>query len=393
MIHKFKDYILNEGPNIVHTKDINLTYDDNDAIPFGMLNNKIYVGNYGEMHFHMYTLAHQRKLTKNEGRIWVNSKIISFYTPYPEPDFMYNYLKKIEYLINKKHSIKLNFFTSNWKIDFTDIKNEFIKNKISVEHTPDLIPLNSYRYYWDNIKNLDIEREEHVKVNMNKKKDVPFGFGSRNPKYMDKRKWQQASLTDENYKMNENPDYVINNIANYKSKNNNYAFGYYNGKMLVGNKTHYDIYSLDITRDEFLYAGRIWLSEKIISFWDYPDKNIIKKVIDDLSIALRLYFTQDNIEELKYIREIYIEEYKHIDIWNIPEFKLEIIDDDGKNKIILLKDYIGSEDLSDNEKSIKHLDTTTKHTVPYGYGSKSSKYKSLAYRQAIYVEKFNDFNI
>lgn len=40
----------------------------------------------------------------------------------------------------------------------------------------------------------------------------------------------------------------------------------------------YNLYS----RDRFKFAGRIWLNSKIISFWDFPPKNLIKKVLYDL---------------------------------------------------------------------------------------------------------------
>ena len=201
MIYKFSEY-LKESPNIVITDNTRLDYHDDDAIPFGMFNNKIFVGGYSKMHFYMYPLQHQKKLTKNEGRLWVNSKIISFYTPYPEPEFLLDYLKKLEKLINTKFSIKLNFFTSKWKIDFTDIKKEFVKKRINIEHIQDLIDFNTYRYYWKDIKNLNIERQDHLVMNPNAKKVVPYGYGSKNPEYLDKRAWQLASLTDENYKIN-----------------------------------------------------------------------------------------------------------------------------------------------------------------------------------------------
>ena len=89
---------INESANIVIYNEHKLTYNDNDAIPFGIntRNNKIYVGKYGTQHYEMYPLEHQKGLTKSEGRFWVNSKIISFYTPYPEYEFLLNYLDKIE---------------------------------------------------------------------------------------------------------------------------------------------------------------------------------------------------------------------------------------------------------------------------------------------------------
>ena len=39
--------------------------------------------------------------------------------------------------------------------------------------------------------------KEHIKSPLLKTKNVPYGYGSRNPKYLDQRKWQMASLTSE----------------------------------------------------------------------------------------------------------------------------------------------------------------------------------------------------
>ena len=196
MIYKFSEYIK-ESPNLIRTNDLKLDYDDDDAIAFGILNNKIFIGDYGKMHVFMYPLQHQKKLTKNEGRVWVNSKVISFYTPYPNPNFLNEYLEKLEKLINTKHNINIDFFKDKWKIDFTDIKKEFVKKGINTEHIEDLVDFNTYRYYWKDIKNLDIERQDHLVMNRNAKKIVPFGYGSKNPEYSNKRAWQRASLTDE----------------------------------------------------------------------------------------------------------------------------------------------------------------------------------------------------
>lgn len=40
-------------------------------------------------------------------------------------------------------------------------------------------------------------------------------------------------------------------------------------------------------RDNFKYAGRIWLDYNVISFWDYPPKNEMNKVVDDLTTEIK----------------------------------------------------------------------------------------------------------
>ena len=144
----------------------------------------------------------------------------------------------------------------------------------------------------------------------------------------------------------------------------------------------------DYNRRQHIYPGRIWLKRKLISFWTYPRKSEIKHVIKMLEDAfLEIY----NID---------------IDIWNDPQFKIEIstekIDYKGKNltsypsaegawhfnvdkKIIYLKDYVYSINASEEELNKEHIISpmNKKHrNIPERSGSKRySSLKPLELRQ------------
>lgn len=95
---------------------------------------------------------------------------------------------------------------------------------------------------------------------------------------------------------------------------NNKKFGQLQNKMVVGGAryTHGDIATFyaeedefSVSRRDFDYAGRYWTKAKVISFWDYPPKNMLKSLIK------------------------HIEQVSGDKIWN-NGYHIEIIDDNGK---------------------------------------------------------------
>jgi hypothetical protein len=94
----------------------------------------------------------------------------------------------------------------------------------------------------------------------------------------------------------EDPDTVNAKLQNIKINaytEPNYPFGYYNGKMYIGeeNEYHGDMYIDDsiknITREQLDYPGRIWTLDKIISFWEFPKSKDTIKIINDLNAELK----------------------------------------------------------------------------------------------------------
>jgi len=71
-----------------------------------------------------------------------------------------------------------------------------------------------------------------------------------------------------------------------------YPFGIYKTKMYVGNDSDYhnDLVADNgdyLNRRKFGISGRIWTKKKLISFWEFPPKNQMKKVITDIEKAFK----------------------------------------------------------------------------------------------------------
>jgi hypothetical protein len=181
----------------------------------------------------------------------------------------------------------------------------------------------------------------------------------------------------ENKKIFESPDAVHNEkgefIVGYNGGTPDaIVFGFYRGKCYAAHglnhsklKERFNINTSKYGRDTFRYAGRMWPRKKIISFWKYPSKKIFKSVIDMIS------------EETGF--NIYNDEWK-IDVERkIPHSY------SYRSKLIPVTNYAGSVARSKEELAIQHLDTTRKHIVPYGYGSKNPKYQENSESYAFQV--------
>ena len=97
----------------------------------------------------------------------------------------------------------------------------------------------------------------------------------------------------------EDPDHIelpIEHIDLSYKDTNAIAFGYLDNQMVLIDKTvHWEILNYYpklqskykdtfIDRYKLKWAGRIWYSRRIISFWDFPtSKSIIKKIIIDIN--------------------------------------------------------------------------------------------------------------
>ena len=63
------------------------------------------------------------------------------------------------------------------------------------------------------------------------------------------------------------------------------------GKFWAGNPGEIH----EIGRHRYLYAGRLWLEKRIISFWEYPPQNKLQEVLDALKIALEEKHVNSNL--------------------------------------------------------------------------------------------------
>lgn len=179
-----------------------------------------------------------------------------------------------------------------------------------------------------------------------------------------------------------------------------FPFGYYGGKMRVGKLRgiHPDIYNLYPDMQGFKgrmnmeYSGRVWIYDKIISFWDYPPtKEELLKVIKDIEDEFREKFRQP----------LYI---------NPKDWYIEIIDkrlrrntygegllwkdwNDAENAtLVKIDDYKGSGEWSEEKRTGPHI------AVPRGdFGSKHPKYqgkqkeKRYMFAEGYVFESLEDF--
>lgn len=151
------------------------------------------------------------------------------------------------------------------------------------------------------------------------------------------------------------------------------------------------------------FSGRAWLKKKIISFWEFPDKETFKKIIDGLEIKLKrkgwikkpMWNNGWKVEIIMVKGEVPVDvEYE----WNWPneqEFD-EVTHKEIPNenvKLIPIEDYLKSENFPDEIKQWHLMNSREKEEArksgkdPLKYWKSLGKDVPLAYKQAIYQEK------
>jgi hypothetical protein len=173
IVTKFYNYnLITESPDNIFLDYKTLKYTDNDAVPFGwnIINNKlsVYTGRNGSLHEE--SMPH----IKFSGRLWLDSKIISFWS-YPDEKLFIELIKKLEY------ELKIKIFYNNWKIQIFN-KDGIIQktNKpddayLTHKGIKQLIPIEEY------VSSDALPEEEKAMHLMNwkeKEKLKPNGFGS-----------------------------------------------------------------------------------------------------------------------------------------------------------------------------------------------------------------------
>ncbi len=173
-------------------------------------------------------------------------------------------------------------------------------------------------------------------------------------------------------------------------------FGYYDGKMKIGKiggihpdikKDYNDIDQYALSRFDLKYPGRIWLKEKVISFWKYPETH------------------KDLYDVLSDIENEFFRKFKRPWSINPNDWQIEIVDKklegdnfpkrfmewaDAEDAILIpVKDYYGSDEWSEETKAKEHIQSPMekkKKKVPYGIGSNNPNIKPLPWKQAMYSE-------
>ena len=162
-------------------------FSDEDAHAFWYDDGVFHIGPAGETH---------PEGTRNtlSGRLWTDKKLISFWK-YPDRE---TFFEAIDLL-----SDKLGEDMIGWEVEVID-KNSW---KQDDNYTSKLIPVAEYE---GSEERSELEMgKEHIKSPLLKTKNVPYGYGSRNPKYQERRKWQMASLTSESAKQKKSLKYFL----------------------------------------------------------------------------------------------------------------------------------------------------------------------------------------
>ena len=150
MITKFKNYLIKETPDYIDIDDIELSYYNDEAIPFEIITNynhtqvkKVIFGNRGGLH------PHENENVTYPGRLWLQSKIMSFWV-YPNEVLFVDIIKKLEKKLRRK------IFNNRWKIEVIRqnnnklVKKEYDPNEPNYylrEHSKgeeELIPVEDY---------------------------------------------------------------------------------------------------------------------------------------------------------------------------------------------------------------------------------------------------------
>ena len=354
------------SPDRITYSDMDLKYFDNDAISFqyDKVSEKWIFGQFGENHVKLLKQYGNNPWDYN-GRLWKNEKIIIFWV-YPDLDWFEEFIYLLEEFLNEK------VWNNGWRI-FINRYNTFFENG-----KMELIPIEEY-------KNSGDFSEELYKIHLDnrKNKNVKSGWGSKNSK--NNREWRNAlgeSIIP--FKLFENPDNIkyqtpdTDKIINidFEAKDS-ISFGYdkENNKMLVGKNNHY--YLVERGRYGMNYPGRLWYEYKIISFWEYPTKEELPKILEDIKNSCKETLNIDIIfnDDWK-IEVIYKSEWSNIkisedDLTN-PNDK-DWTDEDFKSKLISLSTYIGSEKRTEEDLVTKHIEKEKNKDVKIGWGSKNSK--------------------
>jgi len=184
----------------------------------------------------------------------------------------------------------------------------------------------------------------------------------------------------EKFLITENPDYV--KLTNDKSVSTSggqpFAFepinydGEENKTVALGNLGEYHGSLTGTGRnDGGSYPGRIWIKDKVISFWVYPKESEFRKYITML---------EDRIGE-----KIWNNGYQ-LEIMTINGDKLDIDDNgdkymkfvSGEQEVIPLEEYIGSKDVPVEQREIHLLSAEEKRKALKKMGYKPKKYPTPA---------------
>lgn len=406
MIKKFKTF---ESAEYIYDKDEHgdsvriCSFSSFDARTFGYVpfegNYYMVVGqSHKDWHCDLSALFNKELLLdrfelKYPGRLWLDHKVITFWE-YPPKEEMQKLLNDINDSYDEID------WSDGWRIEVRDV------------YVEKLIPLEEYM-------GSESSSEEEMKAphllspiekEMLKKQgklNIPPGFGSE---YVPKHKLKGSKMTPVQYKnlktfsesLNEDAEWVYvvdddgySKCVAYFENDDARAFGYYDKKYptafirtdIFGGKYGIDpdtltmivaqdknVYHKDLSnsklgvssyRSDLIYPGRMWVDKHIITFWQYPPKEDIDRVLED-------------------IKENSVDNIDWSDDWKIEVFKDEIgfsgwtSSNYGGKTLIPLEEYTDSKSHTEEEIKTPHLLSPVqkeklkkqgKLNIPPGFGS------------------------
>jgi len=365
MIFRFKDFIKEDAEIVkdwskAEPDALLCHYNDYDARAFGYSDDKLIIG--GESSSYHYTLSptDDRTGLKYPGRLWLDKKIMSFYTYSPKEKMqqVLNDIKKSHDDIIENGYINVDGekeqskdkpinWNDGWRIEIIPNKeddkywdNDEIRYGSDDNYEiPTLIPLEDY------VGSQDVSPEIMGKAHLDwrmkdelKKKGWGKGWGSdltawdsKNPLAWRQAKYQENKAIVTNFKLYESPDYIeiTTEMAEKIGRNEKFILQYgapdsisfstdeEDKHCIVSNikgvtHSHLCVYQNATGSIESKFTGRIWLNTHIISFWNCPKTpKRLKTFMDELQKELMKYSYIDKTESI-YDGTWFVEDYEKI---------------------------------------------------------------------------------
>jgi len=364
---------INESPDMAIAK--NSKYNDDDAIGFGFLDGKAWVGYndsltidgfdeklqefiskkpefgtnipsiktwlkmHGGFKYFYEILGEECYLTRSSGkyngRLWLGRKVMSFWE-YPPKEELFRLLRLLKQEIKRIY---------NEDVDFNGYSIEIKTDKgISDLDWGEIIPI---KQYVGSENATDDELKSVHLMPSDEKKNTPQMKSALDAKYkhIGDKLGDVTQAEYNHYKrygmgestLKESPDKVLNNyddLLAHWSNDDAIAFGFLNDRAFIGynnslffdsdkismekknilDRTNYKIVEkmmahagissfykilygengIGSHRSQFEYPGRIWTVKRIISFWQYPDKNKLPQLLKSLTNEIRNIYGLDS---------------------------------------------------------------------------------------------------
>jgi hypothetical protein len=182
----------NEYGEDIHSYGWSPSYDDSDSHPFWIEGGELVLGEARSLH----PLAIKRNKRTYSGRLWAKKKLISFWV-YPDRDKFIEIANGLSQKLEEEYGSSFNILEdSEWKVEILPVKNWFSKR--GKPFKTELVPVMNYKESASRSEG-DLG-QDHIKSPLLKQKKIIPGFGSSNPKYIEKRRWQMAAPLGESNK-------------------------------------------------------------------------------------------------------------------------------------------------------------------------------------------------